>query len=61
MQKYYTSIFTDKIGLGHVKWSAEWNWKNVQNYNIYAEQSEAENFFEHFITKNLNIAPKNYI
>ena len=43
-----------------VKWSAEWNRKNVKNY-IYAEWSEAEQFFEHFITKDLNIAPKKYI
>ena len=44
-----------------VKWPAEWNQKNVKNYNIYAKRSEAEIFFEHFITKDLNIAPKKYI
>ena len=44
-----------------MKLSAEWNQKNVKNYNIYAEWSQAEIFFEHFITKDLNIAPKKYI
>ena len=61
MQKYFTSIFTNKKGYGlsqynvkytHKKMTYEWNNEQSETRrmgkrnNIHAEQSEAGNFFE---------------